>query len=106
MYLEGAETLLLSAHLGISLVRDPDGLCSAEKVFPSSAATTENFSFNCRLLSLSGTTTATLVLVSNALKKLPLLFVGQSFWPNYLSYLYDEAIGATRSASRTPCLAR
>lgn len=71
-----------------------------------STAATQTFSFNPRLLSLLGTTTAMLVLVLNALKKLPLLFVGQLFWLNYPLYLYDEAIGGTRLASPTPCHAR
>lgn len=67
-------------HLGLFLVRDPDGLCSAERVFLCSAAATKSFFFfDPRLLSLLGTTMATSVLVLNALKKLPLLFVGQLF---------------------------
>lgn len=49
---------------------------------------------------------ATLVSVLNALKKLLLLFVGQSFWLNYPLYQCDEATGGTRSASLTLCLAR
>lgn len=65
-------------HLGLSLVREMDCVllreCSCAVWLPLRA-----FFFDPRLLLLLGTTTAMSVLVLNALKKLPLLFVGQLF---------------------------
>lgn len=71
--------MFTAEHAPRVVLGERDGLCSAERVFLCSVAATKSFFFDPRLLSLLGTTTAMSVLVLNALKKLPLLFVGQLF---------------------------